>query len=172
MDWRRWFATTAQDRHLAKVHQPPLPRHGNRRSGQRPSAGFVDTAGRPASSWWTAHVDAAQLALPMFLGDAGRTWTTDDSRTLFREVAQAAGLDPSDVHARSARIGGATDARARLGEAGKAAIQRRGRWCSEVAQIYQRELLEAQLQLSADIGDVLADSLEELGLGWVQPACV
>ena len=41
MDWRRWFATTAQDRHLAKVHQPPLRRHGNRRSGQRPSAGFL-----------------------------------------------------------------------------------------------------------------------------------
>ena len=41
-----------------------------------------------------------------------------------------------------------------------------------MAQIYQRELLEDQLQLSAEIGDVLADSLEELGLGWVQPACV
>ena len=108
----------------------------------------------------------------MFLGDTGRTWTTDDSRTLFREVAQAAGLDPSNVHARAARIGGATDARARLGESGRAAIQRRGRWCSEIGRIYQRETLDAQLQLSAEIGDVLADSLEELGLGWVQPACI
>ena len=132
----------------------------------------VDSAGQPAVAWWTAPVDATRLALPMFLGASGRTWTTDDSRALFREVAQAAGLDPTDVHARAARIGGATDARARLGDAGRQAIQRRGRWCSEVAQIYQRELLEDQLQLSAEIGDVLADSLEELGLGWVQPACV
>ena len=132
----------------------------------------VDAAGRPAADWWTAPADAAQLAQPMFLGDTGCSWNTDYSRTLFREVAQAAGLDPSDVHARAARIGGATDARARLGEPGRAAIQRRGRWCSEVGRIYQRETLEAQLQLSAEIGDVLADSLEELGLGWVQPACV
>jgi hypothetical protein len=37
-------------------------------------------------------------------------------------------------------MGGSTDCKELTGEAGKALIKRRGRWASDVAEIYQREL--------------------------------
>ena len=120
--------------------------------------------GRPFPS--TPEVRSAPLiALP-----SGDVWRTSASRALFRDIAAAAGLDPAPFGAKSGRIGGATDARDRLGEAGKAVIQRRGRWGSDVAEAYQRELLATQLDLSAALGDAVGEDLEQLCIGWAQPA--
>lgn len=136
-----------------------------------PASAFpLDAYGQPLQNWWLASVDPTMLAAPMFLGDGGEVWRTSDSLAIFKEIAQAAGVDPAPVGAKAGRIGGATDARERLGAAGERAIIRRGRWCSLVGLIYQRELVSTQLAMSADLGDALSESLEELGLGWVQPA--
>ena len=115
-------------------------------------------------------MDPALLAAPLFLGDGGEVWRTSDSLAIYKEIALAAGIDPAPVGAKAGRIGGATDARDRLGPAGEKLILGRGRWCSLVGLIYQRELVSTQLALSADLGDAMSESLEELGLGWVQPA--
>ena len=48
-------------------------------------------------------------------------------------------------------------------------VKRRGRWATDVAEVYQRELLGTQLALSAALGDALGEDLEQLGLGWIQP---
>jgi hypothetical protein len=99
-------------------------------------------------------------------------WTTEDSRKLFKRIAEAAGIDPSSVGGKASRIGGSTDAKDRTGEAGKAIIKRRGRWASDVAEVYQRELLGEQLDLSAALGDALGEDLESLCEGWAQPVHV
>jgi hypothetical protein len=130
----------------------------------------VDARGQPLPHWWSAPVDPALLAAPLFLGDGGEVWRTSDSLAIYKEIALAAGIDPAPVGAKAGRIGGATDARDRLGPAGEKLILGRGRWCSLVGLIYQRELVSTQLALSADLGDAMSESLEELGLGWVQPA--
>eukprot|EP00966_Prymnesium_polylepis_P042721 992828-Prymnesium_polylepis.1 len=56
------------------------------------------------------------------------------------------------------------------GEAGKGLVKRRGRWASDVAEVYQRELVGTQLELSARMGSAFDTSLEEVVPGWVQPA--
>ena len=53
---------------------------------------------------------------------------------------------------------------------GEKLILGRGRWCSLVGLIYQRELVSTQLALSVDQDDPMSESLEELDLGWVQTA--
>ena len=99
-------------------------------------------------------------------------WTTEDSRKLFKRIAEAAGVDPASVGGKACRIGGSTDAKDRTGEVGKAIIKRRGRWASDVAEVYQRELLGEQLDLSAALGDAVGEDLESLCEGWAQPVHV
>eukprot|EP00965_Chrysotila_dentata_P058255 1931704-Pleurochrysis_carterae.AAC.1 len=65
-------------------------------------------------------------------------------------MAAAAGEDPASFCGKCWRIGGATDLRDRLGDASKATIKQRGRWPSDVALVYQRALLDHQLDASAD----------------------
>ena len=76
------------------------------------------------------------------------------------------------VGGKAVRIGGSTDAKESTGEAGKAIIKRRGRWASDVAEVYQRELLGVQLDLSASLGDAVGEDLEALCEGWAQPVHV
>jgi hypothetical protein len=131
----------------------------------------VDAHGAPAAGWWLqGSLDPAVLSAPLFPQPDGTMWRTSTSRALFRDIAAAAGLDPAPFGAKAGRIGGATDARERSGEAGKDVVQRRGRWASDVAEVYQRELLGVQLDLSAAMGDAVGEDLEQLCLGWVQPA--
>eukprot|EP00965_Chrysotila_dentata_P096592 3191945-Pleurochrysis_carterae.AAC.1 len=61
-------------------------------------------------------------------------------------MAAACGMDPKDFGGKSLRIGGATDLRDILGEAGKVQIQTRGRWGSDVAAVYQRATVDRQLE--------------------------
>jgi hypothetical protein len=97
--------------------------------------------GTPRADWWLLARGGACLELPLFTRPSGSMWTTEDSRKLFKRIAEAAGIDPSSVGGKASRIGGSTDAKDRTGEAGKAIIKRRGRWASDVAEVYQRELL-------------------------------
>jgi hypothetical protein len=126
--------------------------------------------GSPAADWWLSAVGRPFMAQPMFTGPDGLVVTTSAVRVWFQSVAKAAGLDPTPFGAKAARIGGATDTRALYGEAGKRLAQRRGRWESDVAEVYQRDLALDHLALSAALADAAADSLEEVCDGWVQPA--
>ena len=49
-------------------------------------------------------------------------------------------------------------------------IKERGRWSSDVAQLYQRALLSAQLDISVGMAAAVSRDLEEALVGWTQPA--
>ena len=134
----------------------------------------VDALGRPAADWWLLPQRAPSdfLDRPMFSLPGGGRWLTSHSRSLFREVVAAAGGDASSVGGKAARVGGSTDARERTGDLGKHIIQRRGRWGTDVAEVYQRELLAPQLELSMSLGDAAGEDLEQLCAGWAQPAAI
>eukprot|EP00965_Chrysotila_dentata_P144045 4758378-Pleurochrysis_carterae.AAC.1 len=85
-------------------------------------------------------------------------------------MAAAVGLDPPEFGGKCWRIGGATDLRDLMGEGGRAFIKQRGRWQSDVASVYQRAIVDAQLEASAGIGDAAGVELEAVCAGWAQPA--
>eukprot|EP00965_Chrysotila_dentata_P097601 3225749-Pleurochrysis_carterae.AAC.1 len=60
-------------------------------------------------------------------------------------MAAACGLDPSEFGGKCWRIGGATDLRDRLGDSSGKVIKQRGRWATDVAEVYQRALVDHQL---------------------------
>eukprot|EP00965_Chrysotila_dentata_P026836 890793-Pleurochrysis_carterae.AAC.1 len=80
-------------------------------------------------------------------------------------MAAAVGLEPADFGGKCWRIGGATDLRDLLDEAGKAIIKQRGRWQSNVAYVYQRAIVDAQLEASAGIGYAAGVELEAVCAG-------
>jgi hypothetical protein len=132
----------------------------------------MDAAGRPLDEWWLRGSNTNFLDQPFFTQPSGQVWRTQDSRKLFKAIVLAGGGDPSSVGGKAARIGASTDAKERTGEAGKAIIKRRGRWASDVAEVYQRELLGVQLDLSATLGEAVGEDLEALCEGWAQPVHV
>ena len=95
-------------------------------------------------------------------------------RRLAQRIAAAAGMPDEqvrrDVGAKAFRIGGATDWRAERGEAGAQLVKQRGRWASDVANIYQRPLLADQLAASAAVGDARGSDLEQVCLAFAQRA--
>ena len=111
--------------------------------------------------------------VPMFVSrdDGVSVWTTDDTRRLAREYGQLAGIDPSDIGAKAFRIGGATDMRDALGDSSQYLIKQRGRWASDVAQVYQRALARSHLEASVLMGAASESrDMEEMIEGWAQPA--
>ena len=109
---------------------------------------------------------------PFFTSSDNKSpWTTEDTRTLARSLGKLAGFDPKDFGGKSFRIGGATDMREALGETSQLLIMQRGRWATDVAQVYQRALVKAHLDASVAVGSAQASrDLEELCKGWAQPA--
>jgi hypothetical protein len=108
---------------------------------------------------------------PFFVSPSGAPWDTTDTRDLARRFAVDLGIPPLEVGAKAFRIGGATDLQALMGtEAGAKVIKQRGRWSSDVAQVYQRALAEVHLDASSGVGDVRGRELEALIEGWAQPA--
>ena len=169
----RGYPTPVARRHDGLLGADPLCTYDalamlwwSRIGGGRPFP--VDSSGRPSPSWWSLGDDAAALSAPMFTS-RGRVWRTSSARDLFRALAFAAGLTPSEYGAKSGRIGGATDARDRVGDGSADVVKRRGRWASDVAEVYQRELLGPQLDLSASLADAVGEDLERMCLGWAQP---
>eukprot|EP00965_Chrysotila_dentata_P172406 5689211-Pleurochrysis_carterae.AAC.1 len=109
---------------------------------------------------------------PFFTAEVGLTpWTTRHSRALAKAMGSAAsGLDPAEFGGKCWRIGGATDAADLMGEDGRALIKQRGRWQSDVASVYQRTIVDKQLQDSASMGEASGVELEAIAAGWAQPA--
>eukprot|EP00965_Chrysotila_dentata_P041533 1377519-Pleurochrysis_carterae.AAC.1 len=78
-------------------------------------------------------------------------------------MAAALGFDATEFGGKCWRIGGATDlVRDLQGEGGKAMIKQRGRWQLDVAAVYQRAIVDAQLDASAGIGDAQGVELEAI----------
>ena len=109
---------------------------------------------------------------PLFTGsDNVSAWTTDDTRELARSLGKLAGFDPMEMGGKSFRIGGATDMREALGDNSQLLIMQRGRWATDIAQVYQRALVKSHLDASVALGSAQASrDLEELCKGWAQPA--
>ena len=112
---------------------------------------------------------------PLFTSAAGGSyaaWTTDDSRRLAREYGRMANIASADIGGKAFRVGGATDMRDALGDASIHLIKQRGRWASDVAQVYQRALVRSHLTASVLMSSNAAASrdMEELVKGWAQPA--
>jgi hypothetical protein len=107
---------------------------------------------------------------PVFAHESGEAFDTDDAQTIFRDIAAAAGEDPMEFGARSARAGGATDLRDVMGAEAIPLIKQRGRWGSDIAEIYQRALAGQQLQGSARMGDATDTDVETMVSlsGWRQ----
>ena len=136
-----------------------------------------DEAGRPAAGWWRLagrRTGAAADDAPLFTVAGGFPYATSDVRRLVRSIARAAGVAETELDeygAKAARIGGATDWRDELGaDVSKTVIQRRGRWETDVATIYQRTLVSEQLRGSIVVGGARGASLEDVCRGWAQPA--
>eukprot|EP00965_Chrysotila_dentata_P088612 2926329-Pleurochrysis_carterae.AAC.1 len=87
--------------------------------------------------------------VPLFTVEGGtRPWSSADSRALAKRYAALLGLEAGDFGGKCWRIGGATDLRDVLGDAGAKHIKRRGRWGSDVAAVYQRTIVDEQLEAS------------------------
>ena len=108
---------------------------------------------------------------PVFAHDNGVAYDTGDMRRIAQGMAAACGEEAARFGGKSFRVGGATDLRAALGAAeGMAVIKQRGRWNSDIAEIYQRALVLDQLDGSAAMGGARGADLEGLLDGWSQPA--
>ena len=132
----------------------------------------VDSLGRPQPGWEQL-APPHRPSSPFFTDASGAVMDTSYVRGLARRLARFGGLpeaDVADVGAKAFRIGGATDWRLEAGAAGEATTRQRGRWDSDVATIYQRPLLGAQLAAAAGVGGVRGAGLEELCAGFVQRA--
>jgi hypothetical protein len=96
--------------------------------------------------------------------------TSDDVAGWVKEAALAAGLDPAAYGAKALRMAGATDLYNIYGPSAERYIRERGRWSSDVAQIYQRVSAAMHGALSRTIGDSVGPDLQSLLSGWCQTA--
>ena len=87
-----------------------------------------------------------------------------------KEAAKAAGLDPTHIASRAVRMGGATDLYDIYGDAAQRFIRERGRWGSDVAQIYQRVSAREHGEKSRNIANSTGVDLQSLLRGWCQTA--
>jgi len=182
-----WIVPIKDTNHRAKAHPTPVQRRHDGPFGADPLCTFdalllhalhtisppgtqppVSTTGVPLWNWLELlprKADAPSPNSPIFTQPDGRIVRTSYVRTFARSLAEAAGFTKqqiADTGAKAFRVGGSTDTRAKLGEAGKDHIKARGRWASDVAEAYQRPLLAHELDASAAVGAVQSIDLEKL----------
>ena len=141
-----------------------------RRAGSAPFP--LDERGWPAADWWQRAAPARGApddSEAFFTNGLGAPMCTSEVRALAWRVAAAAGIAAEDVGAKSFRVGGATDWRDCLGEASERVVRQRGRWCSDVALVYQRPLLTSHLAASMRIRAGGSADLESVCVGFAQP---
>jgi len=190
--WRdvEWHAVGRVSRHHAActVHlcaAKDVEGHGRRypvplrrRAAGRSAGGEVCAYDALARAWEEdARMFGAASArdMPIFRrsarGGAADAVETKDVRAAVRAAVHAVGEKAADFGAHSLRIGAATDMRDLLGvEAGRAVIKGRGRWRSDVYEIYTRADMGASLEASARMAHVDAVEVEAVFGGWADPA--
>ena len=154
---------------------PAVPQFIMRRNGPEVTQGGDPTCAYDALAiMWqmdVAHLTAEEmLEVPLFQSDVdGQPANTDVMRADARAIGALAGLQAKDLGGTSFRIGGAEDTYDVLGLAGEAIIRERGRWHSDIHQLYQRCSASMHMQVSVQIGESTGVSLEALGDGWANP---
>ena len=126
-------------------------------------------------AWWERRMQEVSpimvTSAPLFTLPGGHAVRTSDVLALVREAAAFAGESPVDFDAHSMRIGGATDIYHLFGAAAaERVIQKRGRWCSMVHEIYTRLSATQMLSVSADVTEVVGVDMEAFRHGYVMPA--
>lgn len=114
---------------------------------------------------------AEWLSTPFFVRADGEAVSTADVRKVARDIRTTVGKDASEVGAHSFRIAGATDLLCRYGpDRAPAYIKKRGRWDSDIGEIYSRADALGLLQASVDMEEADGIDFESLvGGGWAQP---
>ena len=106
---------------------------------------------------------------PFFVREDGTAWTTADSQALAQEYGAKIGIAAADLGGKAFRIAGATDLRLSAGDGSQRTIRQRGRWGSDVAEVYQRALVGEHLDASFAMGAAShSRDMEELCEGWCQ----
>ena len=103
---------------------------------------------------------------PLFAAADGTAIDTAYVRDLVRDMAAALGLPRGLFGSTSLRIGGATDLYDLYHAGGERLIKERGRWRSDIAEIYQRASASLHLHASATMADAAGLDLESFALGW------
>jgi hypothetical protein len=123
----------------------------------------------PPGEW----ASTAFFRVPIAPEDPPSRWrplTSDGVAGWVKEAALAAGLDPAAYGAKALRMAGASDLYDLYGPLAERYIRERGRWSSDVAQIYQRVSAATHGMLSRTIGDSTGPDLQSLLSGWSQTA--
>lgn len=125
--------------------------------------------------WWLCRsAECARTAWgtePLFALMDGSPVCTATVLGFVREAAAAMGEDPAQFDSHSLRIGGATDLHHLFGGAdAERFIQKRGRWCSMVHQIYSRMSASTSMLVSAQMLDADGVDMEAFRQGYVMPA--
>ena len=159
----------------ARAPKVPIPVASKYPIGERPND--------PTCPYWALRRHYRQRAAavpaalrdtaPLFVGPDGMLpIDTQGMREAVRQAAVALGKDPLQFGASAPRRGGATDLKAALGlAAGKKLTQQRGRWWSDIDDIYSRASVAEHVMASTALSsasDTL--TLEQIVVDWVQPA--
>ena len=91
--------------------------------------------------------------------------------TLLKLVAKVNGLNPNWITGHSARIGGATDLLAAIKGDAKPSLKARGRWASDIGDIYARVTRRKLLEYSRLMQKGKGKTLEEIYPRFTQPTC-
>lgn len=153
----------------------PIPQFVERRNGPEVPVGSDPLCAYDAVllMWRNdfAAASATQLAAtPLFQSDTdGVAVNTEVMREDARMIARLTGMTEMEVGGTSFRIGGAEDTYDLFGVEGEAVIRERGRWHSDIHQLYQRCSAARHMHVSTQIGNSTGASLEALGEGWANP---
>ena len=134
----------------------------------------IDGQGKPLDRWWetaSEAFDAPDMDEPFFTQPGNMIYNTSYAAKVFKSIARAAGLNDEEVGGKAGRIGGSIDWRQQLGEDGASRVMKqRGRWHSDVSEVYQRPLLTSHLAPSMMIGSNHGASIEDLCADFAQSA--
>ena len=155
----------------------PVPQFIPRRNGPEVAVGADPTCAYDALLMlWRLdfdHLSEAELATtPLFRDEKGTVVTTSVMRADARWLATCAGMTSADAEScgsTSFRIGGAEDFYDEMGLEAEPAIKERGRWHTDIHQLYQRCTVTRHLDGARRMGDSTGLSLEALGGGWANP---
>lgn len=109
--------------------------------------------------------------MPLYAMGDGSPVCTSDVLCFVRVAALAAACEPAQFDSHSLRIGGATNLPHQFGAAdAERIIQKRGRWCSLIHQIYSRMSAYAMMEVSARMLDADGVDMEAFRHSYVMPA--
>lgn len=166
----------AKDAQVSRQRVPLLIR---RRSADdrdtRPPVMGSCCAWEAARTLWCDRVAAVAahelVTAPFFALSDGRPVHTSVVKSFVREAAAAVGEPEDEFDAHSLRVGGATDLYFLFGPAeAERLIQKRGRWLSDISQIYSRLSASAEMHNYASMADARGIDMESFRRGYVMPA--